>query len=200
MACPRSCRRRRISSHGRRSECRTPRCARSRARRRGAGSALRRRRFYYLSRGRRPGPHRAGAGARAGNPAWATRRAASPAARIAETARPWAFPARHDTRIRCLLCLTQRLPCRLNLTHLTGDLSLNPEHAFDFLAAKGFRAGPPLQSISTLTPFFAHSSANIFLIHSSPSSNSICSTPRSSPCTAVLACSATNLHGWLPVL
>ena len=117
MACRRSCRRRQISSHGRRSECRTPRCARSRERRHGGGSALRRRRFRHLNRERRPGPHRAGAGARAGNPPRATHRTASRAARSAETARPWAFPARHDMQTRCLLCLTQRLPCKGNLNH-----------------------------------------------------------------------------------
>src|SRR3990172_9006276 len=54
--------------------------------------------------------------------------------------------------------------------------------------------------ISTLTPFFAHSSSYILRIESSSSSNSICSMPFSSFCTAVLAWSATNLQGWLPVL
>jgi hypothetical protein len=54
--------------------------------------------------------------------------------------------------------------------------------------------------ISTLTPFLAHSSSYIFRIESSSSSNSICSMPFSSFCTAVLACRATNLQGSLPVL
>src|SRR6185312_13996990 len=76
-------------------------------------------------------------------------------------------PTRHANSLSSLLNTAP--PLRLNLTHLTGDLSLNPEHAFDFLAAKGFRAGTPLQSISTLTPFFAHSSAYIRRIESSSS-------------------------------